>query len=40
MTYYMRKVQAADSNSFRCLFQQRVGMLPAAYRKKFLIVQG
>ncbi|MCK3836597.1 MULTISPECIES: GlxA family transcriptional regulator [Pseudomonas] len=29
-----------DSNSFRRLFQQRVGMLPAAYRKKFLIVQG
>ena len=25
-----------DSNSFRRLFQQRVGMLPAAYRKKFL----
>ncbi|MCK3853839.1 MULTISPECIES: GlxA family transcriptional regulator [Pseudomonas] len=29
-----------DSNSFRRLFQQRVGMLPAAYRKKFLVVQG
>ncbi|MBY8972851.1 helix-turn-helix domain-containing protein [Pseudomonas sp. P867] len=29
-----------DSNSFRRLFQQRVGMLPAAYRKKFLIIQG
>lgn len=29
-----------DSNSFRRLFQQRVGMLPAAYRKKFLMVQG
>lgn len=29
-----------DSNSFRRLFQQRVGMLPAAYRKKFLIAQG
>jgi transcriptional regulator GlxA family with amidase domain len=29
-----------DSNSFRRLFQQRVGMLPAAYRKKFLIGQG
>ncbi|MGY2374563.1 GlxA family transcriptional regulator [Pseudomonas sp. SDO524_S393] len=26
-----------DSNSFRRLFQQRVGMLPAAYRKKFLV---
>lgn len=25
-----------DSNSFRRLFQQRVGLLPAAYRKKFL----
>lgn len=24
-----------DSNSFRRLFQQRVGLLPAAYRKKF-----
>jgi transcriptional regulator GlxA family with amidase domain len=24
-----------DSNSFRRLFQQRVGMLPAAYRKRF-----
>ena len=29
-----------DSNSFRRLFQQRVGMLPAAYRKKFLVAQG
>jgi len=26
-----------DSNSFRRLFQQRVGLLPAAYRKKFLV---
>ncbi|BDB19344.1 AraC family transcriptional regulator [Pseudomonas sp. CYM-20-01] len=26
-----------DSNSFRRLFQQRVGVLPAAYRKKFLV---
>jgi transcriptional regulator GlxA family with amidase domain len=26
-----------DSNSFRRLFQQRVGMLPAAYRRKFLV---
>ncbi|MEN0105115.1 MAG: GlxA family transcriptional regulator [Pseudomonas sp.] len=25
----------ADSNSFRRLFQQRVGLLPAAYRKRF-----
>ncbi|WP_223496956.1 GlxA family transcriptional regulator [Pseudomonas sp. A-RE-26] len=25
-----------DSNSFRRLFQQRVGLLPAAYRKRFL----
>ncbi|WKL52064.1 DJ-1/PfpI family protein [Pseudomonas kielensis] len=25
----------ADGNSFRRLFQQRVGLLPAAYRKKF-----
>ena len=29
-----------DSNSFRRLFQQRVGMLPAAYRKKFLTTLG
>ncbi|MYM35838.1 helix-turn-helix domain-containing protein [Duganella sp. FT94W] len=29
------KVGYADSNSFRRLFQQRVGLLPAAYRKKF-----
>ncbi|MGH8448532.1 GlxA family transcriptional regulator [Pseudomonas sp.] len=29
-----------DSNSFRRLFQQRVGMLPAAYRKKFLGATG
>lgn len=29
-----------DSNSFRRLFQQRVGMLPTAYRKKFLVAQG
>ena len=29
-----------DSNSFRRLFQQRVGMLPAAYRKKFLSTLG
>ncbi|MBP2874764.1 MULTISPECIES: GlxA family transcriptional regulator [Pseudomonas] len=29
-----------DSNSFRRLFQQRVGLLPAAYRKKFLAHPG
>ncbi|NVZ70665.1 GlxA family transcriptional regulator [Pseudomonas costantinii] len=29
-----------DSNSFRRLFQQRVGVLPAAYRKKFLSALG
>ncbi|WP_432378031.1 GlxA family transcriptional regulator [Duganella sp. P38] len=29
------KVGYEDSNSFRRLFQQRVGLLPAAYRKKF-----
>ncbi|KAA6177881.1 helix-turn-helix domain-containing protein [Pseudomonas veronii] len=29
-----------DSNSFRRLFQQRVGMLPVAYRKKFLSTLG
>ncbi|CAM3287745.1 GlxA family transcriptional regulator [Pseudomonas fluorescens] len=29
-----------DSNSFRRLFRQRVGMLPAAYRKKFLVTSG
>ncbi|WPO00390.1 GlxA family transcriptional regulator [Pseudomonas sp. MUP55] len=28
-----------DSNSFRRLFQQRVGILPAAYRKRFLGAQ-
>jgi len=29
------KVGYEDSNSFRRLFQQRVGLLPASYRKKF-----
>jgi len=29
------KVGYEDSNSFRRLFRQRVGLLPAAYRKKF-----
>jgi transcriptional regulator GlxA family with amidase domain len=29
------KVGYEDSNSFRRLFQQRVGMQPASYRKKF-----
>jgi len=29
------KVGYEDSNSFRRLFQQRIGLLPAAYRKKF-----
>jgi transcriptional regulator GlxA family with amidase domain len=29
-----------DSNSFRRLFQQRVGLLPAAYRKKFQVRAG
>jgi transcriptional regulator GlxA family with amidase domain len=29
------KVGYEDSNSFRRLFQQRVGLLPALYRKKF-----
>jgi transcriptional regulator GlxA family with amidase domain len=29
------KVGYEDSNSFRRLFQQRVGLLPTAYRKKF-----
>lgn len=29
-----------DSNSFRRLFQQRVGLLPAAYRKRFQVRAG
>lgn len=29
------KVGYEDSNSFRRLFQQRIGLLPAAYRRKF-----
>ena len=29
------RVGYEDSNSFRRLFLQRVGLLPAAYRKKF-----
>jgi len=29
------KIGYEDSNSFRRLFLQRVGLLPAAYRKKF-----
>jgi transcriptional regulator GlxA family with amidase domain len=31
------KVGYEDSNSFRRLFQQRVGLLPAAYRKRFQV---
>lgn len=34
------KVGYEDSNSFRRLFQQRVGLLPAAYRKKFQAAGG
>lgn len=33
------QVGYADSSSFRRLFVQRVGLLPAAYRKKFQIAQ-
>ncbi len=29
-----------DSNSFRRLFQQRVGLVPAAYRKRFQVREG
>ena len=34
------KIGYEDSNSFRRLFQQRVGLLPAAYRKKFQVRAG
>jgi transcriptional regulator GlxA family with amidase domain len=34
------KVGYEDSNSFRRLFQQRVGLLPAAYRKRFQVRAG
>ncbi|GLK91027.1 GlxA family transcriptional regulator [Pseudomonas turukhanskensis] len=34
------KVGYEDSNSFRRLFQQRVGLLPAAYRKRFQVRVG
>lgn len=34
------KVGYEDSNSFRRLFQQRVGLLPAAYRKRFQVRGG
>ena len=34
------KVGYEDSNSFRRLFQQRVGLLPAAYRKRFQVREG